>query len=55
MGQKKLKICPLESTFIVDFKNVLHDHVPLEVFLPNVLPKIVFESIDDTLLYNTTF
>ena len=29
MGQKKLKICPLESTFIVDFKNVSHDHVPL--------------------------
>ena len=28
----KLKICPLESTVIVDFKNVSHDHVPLQVF-----------------------
>ena len=32
MGQKKIKICPLESTIIVDFKNVSHDHVMLEVF-----------------------
>ena len=30
----------MESTFIVDFKNVSHDHVPLEVFCKmGYLPK----------------